>query len=1627
MSKSNAKKIVMNNVMSRTTNNVYTIWTVSSMMGIATQAVQIFQNLYGYNFVVEEITMDAIEDRLENYVDISDLPDLLLVHDSYLQKYIRQYPNLFMDLYGVLDFSIYNNAKIMNVSLNGVPYGCPCTCEPVALYYNKYFADNYEISINENTTWDEFIEIGRTLKENEGIYLLPPAKYLTEVLMRATGNLYYDENGNISSAGVLEVLELVETLSEERLLYPDDTIPYEEIAVKIINGEIFSVIGGPYLFSRIKTLSAERGVVYDFAVSKTPKNNDLMYEADLGGFSWLVMNRGNSETPQAVIDFLTIMFNQNNNEIRALFSNVLISCDLVPCVSFFQDILVSLNNGCFVAPPVIKFLVEISMDVPEIYYGIYAQDLTEALTNIFIEISNGIITSSQGMSNFNGICVDYGMIQPSLVVDHIVIDQAPNKTEYYSYECFENTGMIVHAYYQDGTHEIIEGYVYSPTILTTMDTSVTVSYSSGGVTATATQTVTVCNRTLDYITATARRIFLHGDDIDTSAFNVTAHYDVGPTRTVTATNVYPETLSDEDIQYITVGYGNKSTSIAIDVNRKLERIEIITNPNKMSYYKGERFNRTGMSVRATYTNGEIETISSGRLSVNPSVVKFKDEQELTTITVSYTERSVIKEDVLTVYKKKGTDLDDCEISQDMTESGYGTVNLSTGKIRYAFADYVSNDSVIPITISHVYNQDTGNVCYVGNNWRLNIQQEIVNVNGQWKYTDKNGKQYIFDEGYEISSGRSAIRNEKLGFDLFEIAAENVIYLIDRNNNTLVFKQINSRYRLISMHIYPSTMANPIDAYSLSITHDTSGRITRVTSGKQIGEVRPYIDFIYENNLLSKLKYTQSGTSVIAKYSYNNDNLSKIELCHSNIDSNYSRVTEFQYNEFGFIVKDLSSKNANEVVKSLTYSLDNLYRVNQINIGYGVTEQDITSINYSANGVGTEINTNVSLTTLVKNNGTVSVYSFNSFGVLSQYSYEIENDSYDKPKKINSEQSCGFNYKSLAGTFSDTLDVYHDDFETDICDWVGATLTNSKAVYGEQSIRGTNLYKTYVLSSTVISNSSTIYLSLWVLGNNSNSEIIISVDINSDTETWTLEHKVDKNLPDKWQYVVLCLGKRKIGDTITVTVESSTVYVDEVRLTRLPYETPENIADTTYNDFGNITKFYKYNPISEIVEYTEYTYNSNHQLTEEKTFATNLKNKTQNTYNDNGLLTQKKSYGASSNYLMEQNIYNSDNHVLTSSLDTDNVVTCYGDGVNYETVTIVGETNSPNISQRNEYFNNSGIVKNIISGQMQNNFKYLTDGNLDKIKFNHTDSSYNSEYAFEYDTFGNLKSLKIGATAIVSLEYDYKHLNKETYANNDTVEYEYDIKDRTVSIKENNTIVVSIDYSDNENDLVTVTHSNGPTYTSKAINKNSVTNEYKVVYPNLDRILKVVGYATNNQGNISSARYFVDNSATPFETIVYTKDSLGQLSSLERTGHGGNTYYTYDSLYKLSKKETVYTVNSTTKKYTVDYEYNSIDNVRKGTRITKESFSVGFTNNGDIEYEYYRNGNIAKVKENDTVKVEYSYDEYDRLVWEYNYILLRAYKYSYDNGGNIIKKKPISYPVATFQAHLCEQIITIMIL
>ncbi len=1610
------------------------IWAYGSYTKLVETAIAHYQEHIDSEviFEVKNLTPSQIYDRLDSYKNINELPNIILVDDQELKKYLKKFNGVFATFENNLNTDFYTNCKLANItSEDGLLYGCPCSSEPVALFYNKDLLQyiGAEENLPDDITWDEFIEIGKQLREAApDVYLLPPANHLVRILMQSTGQLYYDVDGNISGNGSREVMELIQYLYEEDLLYPE-SVPSSTTEL-IATGKIFSIIAESYWFPKIKQIVEEQSLEQKWCLTHIPKSETFCCDVDIGGLSWLVVNKTENEEEQqaqrVVFDFLLNIFNQNNECSKAVIQEMAGTYDIVPAVNFVGDILDKLdNNGCFTDKQVIKYLYEISTKATEIYYGEYTEDITQVLNESVDKIIFEGLDIDLGYAYFIQYCNYYSEQISKRELSYIVIEREPNKREYLKYEHFSPDGMIVRAYYTDGTNEIVTNYVY-PGELFLNTILVEIEYKSGGVSKSEYVSVKVIDRTMTSITASSWWDFYQGDKLDPSAFSVQVFYDMGNSRTTKATSVSPTVLTSTGNTVVTVYYKEDgltlSTTKTITVYKKLKRITISKNPNKLSYYKGESFDRTGLGVIAHYSDGSMSNIPSGNLIIEPKRVNFTNWEESTLIRLSYKDRSITQDTYLKVYKKTGVDLDDCDITQDMADSGIGSVNLSTGQLTYTFDDFIGYDNVFPIAISHIYKDGIGNNWGMGNNWRLNLQQEIITENDKWKYTDKKGKEHFFDDGYEVTGDRSSIRNEKLNLDLFEDNVNKTVTLIDRNNNSLVFNLINGKYRLVAMHMYPSTPTKPILAYSLNITY-ADGKIATVTAGKCVNGNRPTVKFIYkdigETKYLSKLQYVFSGETTIAEYCYDSENyLETITLLNNNTEDQFTHTTKFEYFTTSFFVHDLSSKNNNGMNKMLAYTLDDATkRVTAYYIGYGPLERDVTNIKYSALAVSTEDSSDISLSTVTENNGNASIVSFNSYGVVSQYSYDVEklHDStlnYAKPKKITGAQSHGFSYKSLADTYSDTLDIFHDDFEHDINGWAGAERAFDKVISGPFCISGKSLSKSYKLTAKDINNGTTLYLSLWA-----SSTYTISVKVTiAGSESGELIHNLDQHL-NKWQFTAICLGKRNIGDTITVQITSgqttNLIYLDDVRLTKMPYETPEKLADTVVDDFGNVTKQYQYNPIDKCIETTEYTY-KNHQVTQQtqKTESGVQKNSIVNTYS-NGLLTFKKEYGQSeTNYTQEQYIYS--DYILSSTLDVNNVVTKYSDGQDYAETTICGETNSPDIQQKEERFANSGVIKLLSSGNLpnentytlQNGYTYFANGNLKKTQFNYssTSNTYKAEFAFEYDTFGNLSALKIGTVSLVTMEYNYKHLNKTTYANGDCVAYTYDEKDRITEIAENGENVISVTYSDNSEDLVTVTHSNGLTYTSKSINKNGKTGEYCARFTDIDRILKVTGYAANDTGNITTVGYFVDDSDTPFEKCISTKDGNGLLTKLERSYHGAQNTYTYDDLYRLSSKTTTYNTNNTKKEYKTVYAYNTLSGNRKGTRITAEKHYKGSTLQQSYKYNYYKNDCLKSITLGDDKQNEYIYDKYGRLICENNYALSRSYRFTYDNGGNIVKKE-----------------------
>lgn len=73
----------------------------------------------------------------------------------------------------------------------------------------------------------------------------------------------------------------------------------------------------------------------------------------------------------------------------------------------------------------------------------------------------------------------------------IAITTPPTKTAYNAGETFDPAGMVVTATYSNGAKLTNPSYTFSPAgALTASDTAVTITYTDGGVTKTATQAIT---------------------------------------------------------------------------------------------------------------------------------------------------------------------------------------------------------------------------------------------------------------------------------------------------------------------------------------------------------------------------------------------------------------------------------------------------------------------------------------------------------------------------------------------------------------------------------------------------------------------------------------------------------------------------------------------------------------------------------------------------------------------------------------------------------------------------------------------------------------------------------------------------------------------------------------------------------------------------------------------------------------------------------------------------------------------------------------------------------------------------------------------------------------------------------
>lgn len=132
--------------------------------------------------------------------------------------------------------------------------------------------------------------------------------------------------------------------------------------------------------------------------------------------------------------------------------------------------------------------------------------------------------------------------------------------------------------------------------------------------------------------APTKTSYVSGEKFDSTGMVVELQYVDGSSQVVTDYTVSPETLKYTDTKVL-IQKDTFVTSVPVTVTRVVESIEVTTPPNKVNYKAGESFDKAGMIVTATYTDGDTGIVTN--YSTSPSSFSWGD----TEVTVSYQDKT----------------------------------------------------------------------------------------------------------------------------------------------------------------------------------------------------------------------------------------------------------------------------------------------------------------------------------------------------------------------------------------------------------------------------------------------------------------------------------------------------------------------------------------------------------------------------------------------------------------------------------------------------------------------------------------------------------------------------------------------------------------------------------------------------------------------------------------------------------------------------------------------------------------------------------------------------------------------------------------------------------------------------
>ncbi len=320
--------------------------------------------------------------------DYSNLADIVLFQDHYIQRYVMDYPDAWVDLEDAgINWDDFGAEKLSYSTVNGKHYGVPVDNGTAIMAYRVDLLEEcgYKIEDMKGITWDKFLEIGKEVYAKTGKALLSmdgSGNDLPYMMLQAEGESQFKE-GKAFIAGNEKLTRIItllcEMVKEHVLILANDWTGYTNET--IMQDQVAGVFNGNWIIPTMSQVAENSG---KWEITTIPTLDGGEGYAANGGSSLYVTS--NCKNPELAKKFLAYTFGGSTQTYdNALRNGGVIGCSMTAAKSDVYNEGVPFFNG----QAIYSTIVEMGTHVPIVEQNDYHYTVRQYIGNAIQNVLNG--------------------------------------------------------------------------------------------------------------------------------------------------------------------------------------------------------------------------------------------------------------------------------------------------------------------------------------------------------------------------------------------------------------------------------------------------------------------------------------------------------------------------------------------------------------------------------------------------------------------------------------------------------------------------------------------------------------------------------------------------------------------------------------------------------------------------------------------------------------------------------------------------------------------------------------------------------------------------------------------------------------------------------------------------------------------------------------------------------------------------------------------------------------------------------------------------------------------------------------------------------------------------------------